>query len=39
MRLFGEAPDKLPLRLVESQTFGGGVVLLSYAPEAPSSPA
>ncbi len=39
MRLFGEAPDKLPLRLVDSQTFGGGVVLLTYAPEAPSSPA
>ena len=32
MRLFGESPDKLPLRLVDSQTFGGGVVLLSYVP-------
>ena len=39
MSLFGSSPDKLPLRLVDSRTFDGGVVLLSYAPEAPSSPA
>lgn len=30
-RLFGESPDKLPLRLVDCRTFGGNVVLLSYA--------
>ena len=31
-RLFGETEDKLPLRLVESRPFGGGVVSMVYAP-------
>jgi dihydrofolate reductase len=31
-RLFGETQDKIPLRLVESRPFGGGVVGLTYAP-------
>jgi dihydrofolate reductase len=30
--LFGESPDKLELRLVESRPFAGGVVSLIYAP-------
>jgi len=33
-RLFGETQDKLPLRLVESRPFGGGVVSMVYAPAA-----
>jgi dihydrofolate reductase len=33
-RLFGETEDKLPLRLVESRPFGGGVVSMVYAPAA-----
>jgi dihydrofolate reductase len=31
-RLFGETPDKLPLRLVDSRPFGEGVVNMIYAP-------
>jgi dihydrofolate reductase len=31
-RLFGETPDKIPMRLVESRPFGGGVVNMTYAP-------
>jgi dihydrofolate reductase len=31
-RLFGEAQDKIPLRLLESRPFGGGVVSMIYAP-------
>ena len=31
-RLFGETPDKTPLRLVESRPFAGGVVNMIYAP-------
>jgi dihydrofolate reductase len=31
-RLFGETQDKIPLRLVESRPFGGGVVNMTYAP-------
>jgi dihydrofolate reductase len=31
-RLFGETQDKVPLRLVESRPFGGGVVSMIYAP-------
>jgi dihydrofolate reductase len=31
-RLFGETQDKIPLRLVESRPFGGGVVSMIYAP-------
>jgi hypothetical protein len=30
-RLFGETQDKVPLRLVESRPFGGGVVSVIYA--------
>jgi dihydrofolate reductase len=33
-RLFGETQDKIPLRLVESRPFGGGVVSMIYAPAA-----
>jgi dihydrofolate reductase len=32
VRLFGETPDKIPLRLVESRPFGEGVVKMIYAP-------
>lgn len=31
-RRFGETQDKIPLRLVESRPFGGGVVSMIYAP-------
>jgi dihydrofolate reductase len=31
-RLFGETEDKIPLRLVESRPFDGGVVSMIYAP-------
>ena len=31
-RLFGEAQDKIALRLVESRSPGGGVVKMIYAP-------
>jgi dihydrofolate reductase len=31
-RLFGETQDKIPLRLVESRPFEGGVVSMVYAP-------
>jgi dihydrofolate reductase len=31
-RLFGETQEKIPLRLVESHAFGGGVVNVIYAP-------
>jgi dihydrofolate reductase len=31
-RLFGETEDKIPLRLVESRPFGGGLVSMIYAP-------
>jgi dihydrofolate reductase len=31
-RLFGEAQDKIPLRLVEARPSGGGVVNMIYAP-------
>jgi dihydrofolate reductase len=31
-RLFGETQDKIPLRLVESRPFEGGVVSMIYAP-------
>ncbi|MFY9578846.1 MAG: dihydrofolate reductase family protein [Gaiellaceae bacterium] len=34
-RLFGEASDKKPLRLVDSQTVGDGVAILIYEPEKP----
>ena len=34
-RLFGETRDKIPLRLVESRPFGGGVVSMIYAPAMP----
>jgi dihydrofolate reductase len=30
-RLFGETPDKIPMRLVESHPFGDGVVKMIYA--------
>ena len=30
-RLFGETQDKIPMRLVESRPFGGGVVNMIYA--------
>jgi dihydrofolate reductase len=33
-RLFGETQDRIPLRLVESGPFGGGVVSMIYAPAA-----
>jgi dihydrofolate reductase len=33
-RLFGETRDKLPMRLVESRPFDGGVVIMIYAPAA-----
>jgi dihydrofolate reductase len=33
-RLFGETQDKIPLRLVESRPFEGGVVNMIYAPAA-----
>jgi dihydrofolate reductase len=33
-RLFGETQDRIPLRLVESRPFGGGVVSMIYAPAA-----
>jgi dihydrofolate reductase len=31
-RLFGETPDKIPMRLVECRPFEGGVVNMIYAP-------
>jgi dihydrofolate reductase len=31
-RLFGDTQDKIPMRLVESRPFGGGVVNMIYAP-------
>jgi dihydrofolate reductase len=31
-RLFGDTQDKIPMRLVESHPFGGGVVNMIYAP-------
>ena len=31
-RLFGEAGDKKPMRLVETRSVGGGVVFLNYEP-------
>jgi dihydrofolate reductase len=31
-RLFGETQDKIPMRLVDSRPFGGGVVSMIYAP-------
>jgi dihydrofolate reductase len=31
-RLFGETQDKIPMRLVESRPFEGGVVNMTYAP-------
>jgi dihydrofolate reductase len=31
-RLFGETKDKIPMRLVESRAFGGGVLNMIYAP-------
>jgi len=31
-RLFGETQDKIPLRLVESRPFAGGVMSMIYAP-------
>jgi dihydrofolate reductase len=31
-RLFGETQDKIPMRLVESRPFGGGVVNMTYSP-------
>jgi dihydrofolate reductase len=31
-RLFGETGDKKPMRLVNSQTVGEGVVFLTYEP-------
>jgi dihydrofolate reductase len=33
-RLFGETQDKIPLRLVESLPYGGGLVSMIYAPAA-----
>jgi dihydrofolate reductase len=33
-RLFGETQDKIPMRLVESRPFGGGVMNMIYAPAA-----
>ena len=29
-RLFGETSDKKPMRLIDSQTVGGGVAILTY---------
>jgi dihydrofolate reductase len=29
-RLFGDTPDKLPLRLIDTQAIGGGLVYLTY---------
>jgi dihydrofolate reductase len=31
-RLFGETQDKIPMRLVDSRPFEGGVVSMTYAP-------
>jgi hypothetical protein len=31
-RLFGETSDKKPLRLVDTQTLGDGIVFLTYEP-------
>jgi dihydrofolate reductase len=31
-RLFGETSDKKPMRLVETQTLGDGVAILTYEP-------
>jgi dihydrofolate reductase len=31
-RLFGETQEKIPMRLVETRPFGGGVVSMIYAP-------
>jgi dihydrofolate reductase len=31
-RLFGELPDKKPLRLVDTQTLGDGIAFLTYEP-------
>jgi dihydrofolate reductase len=31
-RLFGDTHDKIPMRLVESRPFGGGVMNMIYAP-------
>ena len=31
-RLFGETQDKIPMRLIESDPLGGGVVNMIYAP-------
>jgi len=31
-RLFGETSDKKPMRLVNTQTVGDGVALLTYEP-------
>jgi dihydrofolate reductase len=32
-RLFGETSDKKPMRLVDTQTVGDGIAILTYAPE------
>ena len=32
-RLFGETQDKIPMRLVDSRPFGGGVMSMIYAPD------
>jgi dihydrofolate reductase len=37
-RLFGETQEKIPLRLVESRPFGGGVVSMIYAPAMTDQP-
>jgi hypothetical protein len=34
-RLFGEAGDKKPLRLIDSKVVGDGVIILTYEPVAP----
>jgi dihydrofolate reductase len=31
-RLFGETSDKKPMRLVDTQTLGDGVAVLTYGP-------
>jgi dihydrofolate reductase len=31
-RLFGETPDKAPLKLIDSRTLGDGIALLTYEP-------
>ena len=38
-RLFGETSDKKPMRLVDTQTVGDGIAILSYEPVRDAEPA